>query len=325
VAVRRATVIATAMAAASVAASVAATGCPGGGGSKSRPGDAGKGSDSKGSDVRDAGGHTDAAATGGGVEVRVEWKGAAAAVRTSPGRNPCRVARRGRARVHTLWGVAGAVVILDAPGAPTKSAPVMLTVTDCEVTPSVAVAPDAPTTIRIYDADQRRHVVLIEPVVAFEQLAEAPVEAAGKDAVRAVLAWAGAEVEVAAPGAGAIGVATEDTPEDVAWVVVAPPTGRVGITDDTGAVGFDAVPVGTHAVTAWLPPAAGEKAKLVNGTVTIEAGRTTKITIDVAAGTVRTTPPPPYSAGSGIAPGSGQGSGSATGDGDDDDDDDDAP
>ena len=293
------------------AAVVAVIGCPGGSGSKSRSGDAGRGSDSRGGEVHDAGARRDAAApSGGGVEIRVEWKGAAAAVRTSPGRNACNGARRGRAKVHTLWGVANAVVILGepgAPGAPAKAEPVMLTIADCELGPAVAVAAGAPTSIRIYDADQRQHVVRIEPVVAIEQLADAPVEAAGKDAVRAVLAWAGAEVEVPVVAPGAIGVATMAAPEDVAWVVVAPATGRVGITDETGAVGFEGVPPGTYPVTAWLPPAAGQKAKLVDGTVTIEDGRTAKITIDVAAGTVKTTPPPTYSAGSGIAPGSAAG------------------
>lgn len=250
---------------------------------------------------------------GGIVEAKVEWKDAPATVRGSPGRDPCGGPRRAR-RIHTLWGVADAVVIIDGAEPPAgAAAPVRIAVRDCELVPLVAVAPAAPAAIDLYDGDQRRHVVTLEAAIAIDQLATAATTAS-KQARRAVLAWAGSEVEVSAAEPGAIGLALDATPDDLAWVVVAPPHARLGVTDDTGAVSFTGLSAGTHAVTAWLPPAGGQPGKLVTGTVTVETDKLVKLTLDIAAGTVTASTPVPA-----ITSGAGGGSAATAGSDDDDD------
>jgi hypothetical protein len=246
--------------------------------------------------------------TGGIVEAKVEWKDAPATVRASPGRDPCGGPRRGR-RIHTLWGVADAVVIIEGADAATAPAtPVRIAVRDCELVPLVTVAPAAPAAIDLYDADQRRHVVTLEGSIALDQLATAATTAT-KKARRAVLAWAGSEVEVTAAEPGAIGLALDATPDDLAWVVVAPPHARIGVTDDTGAVSFTGLSAGTHAVTAWLPPAGGQPGKLVTGTVAVETDKLVKLTLDIAAGTVTaSTPVPAITAAGAVGAGAGSGS-----------------
>jgi len=176
--------------------------------------------------------------------------------------------------------------------------------------PTVAsVHESAPATIQIYNGDQRRHVATIEPAIAIDKLADAPA-AAGKSPRRGVLPWAGSELSVAAAEPGAIAVATDALPDDLAWVVAAPPRSRIGITDDTGAVLFTGLPAGAHAVTTWLPPAAGEPGIVVTGSVTIEADRVIRFTLDVGAKTATAgTSVPAITAGSGADPGSGSDAG----------------
>jgi hypothetical protein len=115
----------------------------------------------------------------------------------------------------------------------------------------------------------------------------------------------GSEIEAAIAQPGALAIATTDAPGDLAWVLAPPAGGAAAVTDDTGLASFDRLPPGTHALTAWLPPAAGEKARVVTGEATIAIGKTTKLTIDLAARTVKPTPPPTYSAGQGAGSGSG--------------------
>jgi hypothetical protein len=261
------------------------------------------------------GGSADAAGSGssdpaappttGNLELRVEWKDAPAAVRASPGRTPCGGARRGRAKVHTLWGVANAIVFVEdaGPSAGAGAPPVMLTVRDCELTPTALVVASAPAAVRVYNADAKTQAVTIEPAITLDDLAGAPVKVT-KKASRAALPWMGSEIEAAIAQPGALAIATADAPGDLAWVLAPPAGGAAAVTDDTGVAGFDRLAPGTHAITAWLPPAAGEKARVVTGEATIAVGKTTKLTIDLAARTVKPTPAPTYSAGQGAGSGS---------------------
>jgi hypothetical protein len=284
---------------------------------KGKDGGSGSGSGGGSADARGSGSAAPGAPIGI-LDARVEWKDAPSAVRVSPGRDPCRGPRRGRAKIHTLWGVANAVVIVDGAGpsaAAGPAGPVQLALRDCALGPPVAVAAAAPATLHLYNGDQRRHVATIAPAVAIAKLADAPVRM-GDASRRGVLPWAGSELAVAAAEPGAIAVATDATPDDLAWFVVAPPGSRIGVTDDTGAAMFPNLPAGTHGVTAWLPPAAGEPGIVVTGTVTIEADRVVRFTLDVGARTATAgASVPAVTAGSGAAPGSG----SDAGDGDDDD------
>jgi hypothetical protein len=234
----------------------------------------------------DATGSTDAAGSGSGstsnkatgtLLVRVEWKRAPTAVRASPGRNACNAARRPRARVHTLWGVADAIVIVEGQTASTAEPPVV-TVADCMPSPPLSIAGAA---FRIYNGESRRHELVVGAPIALDDLAKAP-STIPDDARRAALAWLGTEIDVAIDPSTAIGIATRDERADIAWVVSTPH--RAAVTDDAGEALFPDLPPGKHAIRAWFPPAAGQPGKLARGEATVTAGgATTKVTLDLVA------------------------------------------
>jgi len=234
-----------------------------------------------------AGARADAAvavapAAGGGpgaIDVKVEWPDAPAALRASPGRNPCGEARRPAASIHTLHGVADAVVLVEgvAGGKPAPAAsPVELVVRGCRVEPRVAVAPRAGVDVVIASADRRRHELTVVGLGDPSKLAAAtagePVPVAS-----VALPIVGHEVALAAPAPTVLRMTTAADPSDPAWIVV-PPHPYVAVTDDTGAAHLGDVPAGTYAVVAWLPSAA----KLARGKVTVAPGAAASVVLSLA-------------------------------------------
>lgn len=66
-----------------------------------------------------------------------------------------------------------------------------------------------------------------------------------------------------------------------AYVVVVPHR-FAAVTDATGAAVIAGVPPGEHTVRAWLRGAAGEKARLAEGKVTVEDGEAATVTLSLA-------------------------------------------
>ena len=214
--------------------------------------------------------------SGGHLDVSVVWPTAGAAVRRSPGRTPCGTPRAPRARIATLHGVAGAVVIVDiaAGKAPPPAGDVRVTLRDCALVPAIVLAPGLGGALEVQSQDEApRHVTAtaLGPAWRAEPL-RAPLAAANLPAM-------GHTVAVALDDAGAIELAADGA--DPAYAI-APPHPYVAITDDSGAAGFDHLPAGTYPVRAWLPPAAGQPAIAATGTATIAAGADAALTLTLA-------------------------------------------
>jgi hypothetical protein len=99
---------------------------------------------------------------------------------------------------------------------------------------------------------------------------------AAGDPVPVMLPIAGHTV-AAALDPGAIYSLETDAPGPELAFIVALPEGRV--TDATGHALIRELAPGAHAVTAWLPPRAGQPAHLGRGTAKVTAGELTELTI----------------------------------------------
>jgi hypothetical protein len=210
------------------------------------------------------------------VTVRVEWKDATAKQRTSQGRDPCGHARPEYARVHTLHGVADAVVWLDVANgkAPPALAPATVTLRDCALSPAVQVAGRADASLIVRGIDERRAAV---SVAWAETLTVTQAETV---VARAELVVVGDAVELAMkPWLAAI---TTDASSDPAYVVV-PPHPYVAVTDETGAAVLGEVPPGTYPVHAWLRAGDGEAPRVVDGEVVVEPGVDAAVTLSLGA------------------------------------------
>lgn len=209
------------------------------------------------------------AATTGDVQVRVEWTDVPVAARTSPGMTPCGTPRAAAVAPTATWGVPEALVIVD--GAPPVTAEARVRLADCALTPRLAVGTslaldttaDRPVAVRIahrYQATGLRTAIETPP----PRTVQLPI--AGHTAT---LPLAPNEIlELTADVKGA----------DPAWVV-----GGVGtVTDATGTVLVEDVPVGAHAVRAWLPPRGGQPARFAEGAVTVAAGDLSVLTLELA-------------------------------------------
>jgi len=121
-------------------------------------------------------------------------------------------------------------------------------------------------------------------------------DATGSAAPRLLrLPIAGHAVAVALDAGGVYELATSAKDPETSWIVaigggssgssaVSVSTASAAtITDASGQVVLHAVPPGPHAVTAWLPPRAGQPARLARGTVTAVAGQLAELTLQLAA------------------------------------------
>ena len=225
---------------------------------------------------RDAG--AGAAVTGGGtIAVTVQWPDAPAAMRASPGVTACATARPPRARIGALHGVAGAVVMIDgnvASGRIAAAAPVRLTVRDCALAPSTMVA-TAGATLEVQAQDDAGHAI------AIAELGPAWSAVAASEVVtRARLPAWGHTVALPMAAAGVRRIEA-DGAADAAYVDVTDQP-YAAVTAEDGSAALTQVPAGTHAIVAWLPPAAGQPALIARGKATVVAGDRVELTLRMA-------------------------------------------
>ncbi len=214
----------------------------------------------------------------GDAAIHVAWKNVPVVVRSSPGRTPCNTPRAPAVAPTTTWGVPDAFVIID-PSAPPSGAAVRgqapavdgapagearIVLADCALAPRAAAAASL---IVASNLDRPAQLVLRERGTPEALIDGTPVAIqlpiAGHAA--AVALTAGKVYELAAG-------------DETAWLVAA----RALVTDATGTATWRDLPVGKHAMTAWLPPRAGQPAKLAHGTVEVLAGALADATIDLA-------------------------------------------
>jgi hypothetical protein len=228
-----------------------------------------------------------AAAGTGAVEVSVTWDDAPARLRSSPGRNACGASRPAPVQVHTLGGVAGAVVFVrrradsQAPaGAPDEqpAQPALLALRQCRGWPRVVLLARPGDVVALVNDDERRHEVSIERMAAGPVI-ESENDAGSGPAVSATIALpvVGSRAELRWPAAGIYRVAAADA--DAAFVIV-PDDARAGVTTILGSVRFDDVPIGSYDVLAWHPPVDATGAPISKqALVTVAAGHTSQSTV----------------------------------------------
>jgi hypothetical protein len=227
-----------------------------------------------------------AAAGTGALEVSVTWDDAPARLRRSPGRNACGASRPAPVQVHTLGGVAGAVVYVrrradsSAPAsalAEQSAQPALLALRQCRGWPRVVLLAGPGDVMALVNDDERRHEVRIErmaaePVVEPEKPGSGPAPSA-----TIALPVVGSRAELRWPAPGIYRVAAAST--DAAFVIV-PDGARAGVTTILGSVRFDDVPIGSYDVMAWHPPVDDTGAPIIKqALVTVAAGHTSESTI----------------------------------------------
>jgi hypothetical protein len=271
--------------------------CPAKGTSTPRR-DAGDAGASGSGDVSDAATPTGPSPAGGApanLNIKVSWPTAPADVRASPGYTSCHTPRRARARIGTLHGVAGAMVVLEMPAdtsPATDAKPVRVTVRDCAVDPVALAAPRVGGALEIQTQDTAHAVTVVRTGKPWleDDIKLAPVTLAS-----AQLPVIGHTISVPLDEPGAIRVSADGADEDATWVL-APPHRYAGITDDVGQLSMHAVPPGTYALVAWLPPAAGMAAQRATANVTVKPGTDADVTLVFgpapASATTPSDPPP---------------------------------
>ncbi len=200
--------------------------------------------------------------------IHVRWTDLPTSWRRSPGPTPCHTPRAPAVEPTTLWGIPDALVTLD--GAREVPAEARVTLADCVLSPRLVVG----RTLVVESTLDRPVRLALEKhgdVASLDKLhAEKP---------RAIqIPIAGHAVEVALDAGGVYRLAVENQAAiEPAWIVAAP----AAVTDDSGMAEL-AAPAGKHAVVAWLPARAGQSARQVAGTVTIEADRGVEHTLELA-------------------------------------------
>ncbi|HSK01766.1 MAG TPA: hypothetical protein VK932_11020 [Kofleriaceae bacterium] len=221
--------------------------------------------------------------------------------RASPGRTPCNTPRSPAAAPTATWGIPDAIVLVegarsDSAARPADSAPAgstaaqagsaavpadsaeaRIVLADCALSPRVAIgsplliesAVDRPATVRL-----AKRAELSKP-----EAASAPPGAAPRT-LR--LPIAGHAVSVPLDAGGVYELATADRAPETAWIIAPQPAAAAAVTDASGQVVLRGVPPGPHAVTAWLPPRAGQPARIARGTVTAAVGSLAELTLQLA-------------------------------------------
>jgi hypothetical protein len=206
----------------------------------------------------------------GDVQVRVEWHDLPIAARASPGRNACDGARAAAVAPTATWGIPDVVVIVD--GAPPRAEPASARVVarGCAIAPRVAIAGAG---VAIASGEQHPIVLALA-----RDRDEAHLGAAARgEPIAVALPIAGHEV-TAKLDAGAIYELAGDG-FDPAWIVA---DASAAITEATGQIVVRDVPVGAHAVTAWLPPRGGQPALSARATAEVKAGALVEVTVELA-------------------------------------------
>ena len=233
-------------------------------------GSAGSGSAGSGSAVAGSAGAGSAVgrpgATTGDLQIRVEWADVPVIARTSPGRTPCGTPRAPSIAPTTTWGVPDALVIIDGGAAP--AALVQVTLADCAVSPRLVVGAELAITSAV---DQPAKLALRKRG-ATSDLAHL----ADGTAVPVMLPISGHTVRAALESSA---VYSLDIGDETAWIASAP---GAYVTEANGQLTAHDLAPGKHAVTAWLPPRAGQPARAGHGTATVVAGELAELTVALA-------------------------------------------
>ena len=202
----------------------------------------------------------------GDAQIRVEWPKVSSAMRGSPGKTSCNTPRAAFVAPSTTFGIGEAFVIIDGASLPAEA---HVRFVDCALSPRVAVgqaliiesAADHPVTVTLRKRGDLDHV---ETLVAGTPV---PIQ----------LPIAGHAVQTTLEAGGVYEVATEDKTPETAWII----GGHAAITDANGVVLVKDLAAGAHAVTAWLPPRAGQPARRATGAVTVVANDLAELTLSL--------------------------------------------
>jgi len=244
-------------------------GSSGAAGSGSSAGSAGSGS--AGSSATSSG----ASSGPGEVHIHVEWADVPVAARASPGRTPCNTPRSPSVAPTTTWGIPDAIVIVD--GARVDAAEPRVVLAECALSPRVAVG----SSLIVESAADRPASVTLAKRAELPKLESAASGAAAAPRVLR-LPIAGHAVAISLDAGGIYELATADKDPETAWIVSPRPGAAVAVTDASGQAVLHDIPAGAHAVTAWLPPRAGQPARLARGTITVTAGTLAELAVQLA-------------------------------------------
>jgi hypothetical protein len=186
-------------------------------------------------------------------------------------------------QVHTLGGVAGAVVYLrrrdaqDPPGAREPSAAV-LAVRRCRVEPRVVVAQPGQALAVINDDERRLDLRVHRLPPAADPAQPGAGKASDPEPVKTIaLPVVGSSVTLRWPEPGVYRLSASDI--EPGFVLVSD-VARATITDPTGRVQLAALSPGSYDVTVWHPPVDDTGVPIIErASVTIAAGETSRLTI----------------------------------------------
>jgi hypothetical protein len=229
-----------------------------------------------------SGGGSSAGASKGDAQIRVEWREPPAALRASPGRDACGLARPPVVAPTSTWGIPDVAVWLDvAASGSAQAAPVRVVLAPCAVSPRIAVAhPGA--ALQIASAIEQP----VEATVMHYGAPDKPGALAGIITATALPVGAitrlqlpviGHAVSLALAAPAVDAVTAGDGGGGAAWVLTVP--GAAGVTDASGQVVLRELPVGAHAVTAWLPSRDRADMQLARGTVDVLPGGLAEVTL----------------------------------------------
>lgn len=209
----------------------------------------------------------DARPATGDLQVRVEWPDVPVVARRSPGRTPCNTPRTPSVAPTTTWGIPDALVVVDGAPAPTAAA-AHITLADCTLRPRIA----AGSALAITSAVDRPARLVLRKRGTVDRVADG-------DPIAVMLPIAGHTVTTPLDAGTLYSVETDAPDPEVSFIAAIP---GAHLTDPTGHVIIRDLPVGSHAVTAWLPPRAGQPARLGRGTATVSAGDLAALTVTLA-------------------------------------------
>jgi hypothetical protein len=205
-------------------------------------------------------------ATSGDLQIKVEWPDVPAVARSSPGRTSCNTARTPSVAPTTTWGVPGALVIIA--GASPALAAAHITLADCAFTPRVAIGGSLAITSA---ADRPAKLVLRK-----RGSAAAPAQLTAGDPIQVMLPIAGHTVTTVLDPGAIYSLETDEADPEVAFVAA---VAGGYVSDSGGLVTSHGLAVGRHAVTAWLPPRAGQPARTGHATATVAGGELAELTV----------------------------------------------
>jgi hypothetical protein len=230
-----------------------------------------------------AGGRASAAGSGavgsaargatGDLQIRVQWPDVPVTARSSPGRTPCRTPRAPSVAPTTTWGIPDALVLVE--GAPPSGPPriAQVTLADCALTPRLVVG----ASLAVTSAVDRPAKLVLRKRGSVDDLGHL---VAG-DPIPVQLPIAGHTVTVALDAGAVYSLETDARDPEVAIIVGISDSKDVRVSDASGHAHARALAPGRHAITAWLPPRAGQPSHLGRGAAQIAAGELTEVTVDL--------------------------------------------